>query len=67
LLSRTPYAEEAVMTSEHKDEEKRFVETARRSREQLEKQGTPEYDPREHMRVVEEHRKLGEQLKEEEG
>ena len=55
-----------MSTQEHEDEAKRFAETARHSREMLEKQGTPEYDPREHMRVVEEHRKVGERLHEEE-
>lgn len=54
------------MSSEHEDEVKRYVETARHTREVLEQQGTPEYDPREHMRVVEEHRKVGEHLHEEE-
>jgi hypothetical protein len=53
------------MSSEHEEEAKRFVTTARHSREVLEQQGTPDYDPREHMRVVEEHRKLGERLHEE--
>ncbi len=56
-----------MSASEHEEEAQRFAETARSVREQLEKQGTPEYDPREHMRVVEEHRKVGEKLHEEEG
>ena len=51
-------------TSEHKDEAKKYAETARNSRAELEKQGTPDYDPREHMRVVEQHRKVGERLHE---
>ena len=53
-------------TSEHKDEAKRYAESARHSRAELEKQGTPDYDPREHLRSVEEHRKVGERLHEQE-
>ncbi len=51
--------------SEHDDDVKRLVQSARHSREELEKQGTPDYDPREHMRSVEEHRKVAEKLQEE--
>jgi hypothetical protein len=55
------------MPTSDKDEAKRYAETARHSRVELEKQGTPEYDPREHMRSVEEHRKVRERLHEEGG
>lgn len=54
------------MSTEHEDEAKRYVEAARQSRIELEKQGTPDYDPREHQRVVEAQRKLAERLHEEE-
>lgn len=50
------------MTTSDKDEAKRLAETARHSREELEKQGTPDYDPREHLRSVEQHRKVAERL-----
>jgi hypothetical protein len=37
-----------------------LAEAARQSRIELEKQGTPEYDPRSHMRLVEAQRKAQE-------
>ncbi len=52
------------MSTEHEDEAKRLVEAARQSRIELEKQGTPDYDPREHQRLMEQQRKLAERLHE---
>lgn len=54
-------------TSEHKEDAKRYVEAARLSRIELDKQGTADYDPRAHERIVEAQRKLAERLHEDEG
>lgn len=53
-----------LLMTDHQDEAKRLVDAARKSRIELEKQGTPDYDPREHQRVVEAQRKLTERLHE---
>jgi hypothetical protein len=41
---------------------KLFVEASRLSRIELEKQGTPDYDPRAHELLVEEQRKLAQRM-----
>lgn len=48
----------------HEEDAKKYVETARQARQELEKQGTPDYDPRTHQRLVEAERKLAEKLHE---
>lgn len=47
-----------------KTEDHKLAEAARQSRIELEKQGTPDYDPRQHQRVVEAQRKAQEHLHE---
>lgn len=47
-----------------KTEDHKLAEAARQSRIELEKQGTPDYDPREHQRVVEAQRKATQRLTE---
>lgn len=49
----------------HEEDAKKYVEAARQARIELEKQGTPDYDPRTHQRLVEAERKLAEKLHEE--
>ena len=53
------------MTSDQvKDAEKRLIDAARAARVELEKTGTPGYDPRAHQRAVEEERKAQDALTE---
>lgn len=48
----------------HEEDAKKYVEAARQARIELEKQGTPDYDPRTHQRLVEAERKLAEKMQE---
>lgn len=56
------------MTTGHESEAaKRLAEASRVARAELDKQGTPDYDPRAHERAVEFERKAADALKAERG